>query len=308
MRSSWVISAVVFLGLLLTLGSRRTPLAYAEQDQGTERTNGTREVDERAREAVPKVQQQLDIPVVSMTRPPQSTLRSESQSAADTALTRVPTKLALDLGLMHEPAEDAWRALERVGISPQGGWSRTGALTPEMFYEVLAAARRAATAGRLSVSADGAEAIVRAVMTPFLASLEEGVTEQLPFVATENPPAVTSEAPALLYEQAPVLPYQWPSGFRSEPTVVIVPRPASSPFLHRHHVFVPCPAWRCRPRIAPFAGPVVQPRVFTRTRLSPPLRIVPMAPRFVSPPVFGFRGGIGSLHMGGGHFHGGFRR
>jgi hypothetical protein len=299
MRYCWVISAIFLLVLALTLGSRGAPPAYAEQAQA---------IDERESEAVLKVQQRLDIPAVSMTRPPESMIRSGSRRAADVTLTRVTTKLAFDLGLIHQPEEDAWSALDRVGIVPRGGWSRNAELTPEIFYDVLAAARRAASAGHLSVSADGAEAIVRAVVTPFLASLEEGATEQLPFVAAEDRPAVVSEAPVPLYEQAPVWPYEWQSGFPTGPVVVIVSRPVLSPLQRRHHVFVPCPTWRCRPRIAPFGGPVVRAPIFTRARISPPLRVVPMAPRFFSPPVFGFRGGTGAMRMSGGHFHGGFRR
>src|SRR5262249_44770123 len=170
MRYSWVISASGFFGLVLTLGARESLPAYAEQVRGTERTQVTQRVDEGESEAAPQIQRRLDSPLGSMARPPESPIRSGSQRAADTPLTRVTRKLALDLGLIHQPEEDAWSALERVGISPQGGWSRTAELTPEVFYDVLAAARRTATAGRLSVSADGAEAIVRAVMTPFLAS------------------------------------------------------------------------------------------------------------------------------------------
>jgi hypothetical protein len=307
MRYCWVISAIIFLVLGLSLGSRATPLAYAEQPQGAESTGVTQGVDERESEAVSQVQPRLDTPVVSMTRPPESARRSGSQRGAEAALTRVTTKLALDLGLIRQPEEDAGSALGRVGISPKGGWSRNAELTPEIFYDVLAAARRAANAGRLSVSADGAEAIVRAVVTPFFASLEEGATEDLPFVAAEDRSVVASEAPTPFYEQAPVWPYEWQSGFYSSP-VVIVRRPVFSPLHRRHHVFVPCPAWQCRPRIASFGGPVVRSPAFTRTRISPPLRVVPMAPRSFSPPVFGFRGGTGAMHMSGGHFHGNFRR
>ena len=263
----WVISAIIFLVLDFPLGSHRATPAYAEQPQGTESTGVTQRGDERESEAVPQVQPRLDTPLVSMTHPPESRIRSDSQRAADVALTRVASKLALDLGLIHQPEEDAGSALDRVGISPNGGWSRNAELTPEIFYDVLAAARRAANAGRLSVSADGAEAVVRAVMIPFFAPPEEGATEYLPFAAAEDRPAVASEAPMSFYEQTSVWPYEWQSGFYSSP-VVIVPRHVFSPLHRRHHVFAPCPAWRCRPRIAPFGGPVVRSPAFTRTRIS----------------------------------------
>src|SRR5690348_15274140 len=142
-----VISVIVVLVLVLTLGSWRTLSAYAEQAQ---------QANEHASEMVPQGQQRQDIPLVSTTRPPESTTTSNSRRAVEAALSRVTTKLALDLGVIHQPEKDAWGALERVGISPKNGWSRTTELTPEVFYEVLAAARRAASTGNLSMSADGA--------------------------------------------------------------------------------------------------------------------------------------------------------
>src|SRR5205823_7642404 len=82
----------------------------------------------------------------------------------------VATKLAFDLGLIHQREEDALGALGRVGITPLSGWTQRSECTPEVVYEVLASARRAALAGRLSVSADGAEAIVRAAFTSCLST------------------------------------------------------------------------------------------------------------------------------------------
>ncbi len=70
-------------------------------------------------------------------------------------------KLAQDLGLVQEAHEDPLAALTTVGIAPAGGWRAYDPLSPEAAYEVVAAARRAAEARRLSLSPDGAEAVVQ---------------------------------------------------------------------------------------------------------------------------------------------------
>ena len=77
-------------------------------------------------------------------------------------------KLALDLGLIKESSEDAFGPLGGAGVQPASGWEATDPLTPEVLYDVLAAARRAADAKRLPLSADGAEAVVRQAGESFL--------------------------------------------------------------------------------------------------------------------------------------------
>ena len=77
-------------------------------------------------------------------------------------------KLALDLGLITESSEDAFGPLGGAGVQPASGWEATDPLTPEVLDDVLAAARRAAEAQRLPLSADGAEAVVRQAGESFL--------------------------------------------------------------------------------------------------------------------------------------------
>lgn len=111
-------------------------------------------------------------------------------------------QLALDLGLIGSSAQDALGPLSGVGIRPAGGWKVHDALTPEVLYEVLAAARRAADAKRIALSADAIEAVVRQAAAPFLAvppvaqapvagweeSEEPGYYEEQPEIIIEQPP------------------------------------------------------------------------------------------------------------------------
>ena len=46
---------------------------------------------------------------------------------------------AFDLGLTRQREADAPSALDHVGITPVGGWTRRSECTPEVFYDVLAA-------------------------------------------------------------------------------------------------------------------------------------------------------------------------
>src|SRR5258706_9914455 len=77
-------------------------------------------------------------------------------------------KIALDLGLIKESSEDAFGPLRGAGIQPASGWEANDPLTPEVLDDVLAAARRAAEAKRVPLSADGAEAVVRQAGESFL--------------------------------------------------------------------------------------------------------------------------------------------
>src|SRR5262245_46345446 len=92
---------------------------------------------------------------------PSRTYAAQSQGA-------FAQKLAQDLGLIKNSNEDAFGPLRGAGIQPTDGWKVDDPLTPEVLYDVLAAARRAANAKRLSISPDGAEAIVRQAAEPFL--------------------------------------------------------------------------------------------------------------------------------------------
>src|SRR5215510_1215512 len=92
---------------------------------------------------------------------PSKTYAAQSQGA-------FAQKLALDLGLIKMSSEDAFGPLGGAGVQPASGWEANDPLTPEVVDEVLAAARRAADARRLPLSADGAEAVVRQAGESFL--------------------------------------------------------------------------------------------------------------------------------------------
>src|SRR5262249_18623074 len=125
-------------------------------------------------------------------------------------------KLALDLGLIKNAYEDALGPLGAVGIQPAGGWGLSDPLTPEVHAEVIAAARRAAESKRISLSADGAEAIVQQVGEEFLpppavANLspssadEEMVTDQGQEVIIEQSPQVIEVIQEPVYVPTPVI-------------------------------------------------------------------------------------------------------
>jgi hypothetical protein len=81
--------------------------------------------------------------------------------------------LARDLGLIRKAGEDPIRALKDAGIEPVGGWSADSPMAPEVYLEVAAAARKASDAGRISLSPDGAQAVVQQAAGPYLPSLEK---------------------------------------------------------------------------------------------------------------------------------------
>src|SRR5215813_3209163 len=94
-------------------------------------------------------------------------------------------KIALDLGLIKNQHEDALSPLGAAGIQPAGGWRLSDPLTPETLAEVIAAARRAAESRRLSLSADGAEAVVQQAGNEFLPP-----TSQTPWSTEDSEEAV----------------------------------------------------------------------------------------------------------------------
>jgi|SRR5262245_31323250 len=92
---------------------------------------------------------------------PSRTYAAQSQGA-------FAQKIALDLGLIKMSSEDAFGPLGGAGVQPANGWEANDPLTPGVVDEVLTAARRAADAKRLPLSADGAEAVVRQAGESFL--------------------------------------------------------------------------------------------------------------------------------------------
>jgi len=149
------------LGLVLGGG---TP-AEAELGQWTEAAGVIYKRDAQGHAPSTNPRQGPNSPDASLTVPPEQTRNSASPGQVEQGGSSFATKLAFDLGLTRQREEDAPSALAHVGITPVGGWTRSSECTPEVFSEVLVAARRAAMAGHLSVSADGAEAIVRAAFT-----------------------------------------------------------------------------------------------------------------------------------------------
>ena len=125
---------------------------------------------------------------------PSRTYAAQSQGA-------FAQKLALDLGLITESSEDAFGPLGGAGVQPASGWEATDPLTPEVLYDVLAAARRAADAKRLPLSADGAEAVVRQAGESFLPPT---TPDPRPVWAQgEDGPGYVQQPQTLIIEQPP---------------------------------------------------------------------------------------------------------
>jgi hypothetical protein len=125
---------------------------------------------------------------------PSRTYAAQSQGA-------FAQKLAQDLGLIKNSNEDAFSPLRGAGIQPADGWKVDDPLTPEVLYEVLAAARRAANVKRLSISADGAEAIVHQAAEAFLPSAPSA--QAVPPVEQYSDEPGYDEEPEVIIEQQP---------------------------------------------------------------------------------------------------------
>ena len=140
-------------------------------------------------------------------------------------------KLALDLGLIKDSSEDAFGPLGGAGVQPASGWEATDPLTPEVLYDVLAAARRAADAKRLPLSADGAEAVVRRAGESFLPPTTPDPRPA--WAQGEGGPEYVQQPQTLIIEQPP------PQNFEveSEPDYDYgdVPFIVGFPGRHHHH-------------------------------------------------------------------------
>lgn len=170
---------------------------------------------------------------------PSRTYAAQSQGA-------FAQKLAQDLGLIKNSNEDAFGPLRGVGIQPADGWKVGDPLIPEVLYEVLAAARRAASAQRLSLSADGAEAVVRQAAEAFLPpsvpaspppaerySEEPGYGEEPEVIIEQQPPQIIEVVPQPVYEYVPVPVIVGGSGFhrhRHGEGPIPPPAPLTGPF------------------------------------------------------------------------------
>ncbi len=99
-------------------------------------------------------------------------------------------KIALDFGLITDGSIDALGPLNGAGIQPAGGWQVSRALDPDSVDQLAAAVRRAATAQRLALSADGAEAIIRQAA--------------IDFIPPPPPEPVVQTAPAVVIVEQPL--------------------------------------------------------------------------------------------------------
>ena len=128
---------------------------------------------------------------------------------------RFAQKLALDLGLIKNRGEDAIGPLIGVGIRPASGWQTQELLTPDVIDEVTDAARRAADARRIALSADGVEAITQqaaASILPPPAPVQEQAREEAPpqqIIIHQTPPQVieVERDTVPVYIPVPVAPY-----------------------------------------------------------------------------------------------------
>jgi hypothetical protein len=124
---------------------------------------------------------------------------SPSRTYAEHSEGKFAQKLALDLGLIKRSSEDGIGPLSGAGIQPSGGWKVSDPLTPEVMYDVLAATRRAADSRRLTLSADGAEAVVKqvaAAVFPPPPVVEEQESQEPP----QEPQVVIYESPTQIIE------------------------------------------------------------------------------------------------------------
>lgn len=160
---------------------------------------------------------------------PAANLIAPSRAYAENSQGAFAQKLALDLGLIKSANEDALGPLNTVGIQPAGGWSVDDPLTPEAHYEIIAAARRAAESRRLSLSADGAEAVVRQAAASFL------------------PPAPLAQPPQLLPQD------EEETAYDQEADIIIEQQPPQVIEVIREPMYIPAPvivggppSWRHR--------------------------------------------------------------
>jgi uncharacterized protein DUF4124 len=185
---------IIFLCGLLILAPSPT---LAELYQWID-TDGVIHVVDEAVEVPAAYRDQVKVYQSMKTAPPPASLPlSPSRAYSEHSQGQFAQKLALDLGLIKSSGEDGLGPLSGAGIRPAGGWKVSDPLTPEIVYDVLAAARRAADSRRLSLSADGAEAVVREVAAAVFPPVdEEGETEEAP----QEPQVVIYESPTQIIE------------------------------------------------------------------------------------------------------------
>ena len=149
--------------------------------------------------------------------PPSSLPLSPSRTYPEHSQGRFAQKLALDLGLIKSRQEDALGPLTSVGIRPAGSWQVNDLLTPDIVDEVITSARSAANARRISLSADGTEAIVQQAAASVLplsdpTQDQERASEEPPpqqVIIQQTPPQIieVERDTVPVYVPVPVVPY-----------------------------------------------------------------------------------------------------
>lgn len=188
-------TTLFFCGLLLL-----APLpSLAGLYQWTD-TDGVIHVVDEAGEVPAAYRNQVKVYQSIKTAPPPASLPlSPSRIYPEYSQGKFAQKLALDLGLIKSSSEDGIGPLSGAGIQPSGGWKVSDPLTPEVVYDVLAAARRATDSRRLTLSADGAEAVVKqvaAAVYPPPPTAEEQKSQEPP----QEPQVVIYETPPQIIE------------------------------------------------------------------------------------------------------------
>ena len=184
--------------------------------------NGVIHVVDESSQIPPLYREKVKVFESQKSRTPPSTLPlSPSRTYPTYSQGRFAQKLALDLGLIKSREEDAMGPLTSVGIRPASSWQVNEPLTPETIDEIINSARNAANAQRLSLSADGVEAIVQqaaAAILPPPALVQEQASEEPP------PPQqiIIQQPPSQIIE------------VERETVPVYVPVPVA-PYYHRHH-------------------------------------------------------------------------
>jgi hypothetical protein len=174
-------------------------------------------------------------------REPAAALISPRRQYAARSQGAFAQQLALDLGLIRQRDEDALGPLSGAGIAPAGYWHVTEPPTAEGIEEVVAAARRAAASGRLALSAEGAEAVVRQAAAPYFPAVTPAaeqkpagrhvIHQDPPLVIIEQPPAQREVSHEPVYVSEPS-PYVWApteSQLRAVPRLSPTPPSSLSP-------------------------------------------------------------------------------
>ncbi len=117
-------------------------------------------------------------------------------------------KIAVDFGLIKNGSTDALGPLRGIGIQPAGGWKVAHALDPDTVDQLVVSARRAATAQRLTLSADGAEAIIRQAAGDFIPpapQVEPAAALEPEIIVIKQPPQIIEVIHEPYYVETPVI-------------------------------------------------------------------------------------------------------